>query len=93
MQTRRPRPLGQGVAKGSSCCISSGVRKVGRKLDRRSPGAMEERWGGQEFLGSKVLIYTRLAEDGNWSQFLGEAFVQCDNIPLMMAGSKIQPEK
>ena len=55
---------------------------MGRKLDRRSPGAMEERWGGQEFLGSKVLIYTRLAEDGNWSQFLGEAFV-----PL------IQPEK
>ena len=56
---------------------------------------MEERWGGQEFLGSKckVLIYTRLAEDGNWSQFLGEAFVQCGDIPLMMAGSKIQPEK
>ena len=58
-------------------------------------GEMEERWGGQEFLGSKckVLIYTRLAEDGNWSQFLGEAFVQCDDIPLVMAGSKIQPEK
>ena len=68
---------------------------MGRKLDRRSPGAMEERWGGQEFLGSKckVLIYTRLAEDGNWSQFLGEAFVQCGDIPLMMAGSKNQPEK
>ena len=78
------KSLGQGVAKGSLCCISSGGRKMGRKLDRRSPGAMEERWGGQEFLGSKckVLIYTRLAEDGNWSQFLGEAFV-----PL------IQPEK
>ena len=54
---------------------------------------MEERWGGQEFLGSKVLIYTRLAEDGNWSQFLGEAFVQCDNIPLMMAGSNNQSKK
>ena len=48
---------------------------------------------GKNFWGQNVLISTRLAEDGNWSQFLGEAFVQCDNIPLMMAGSKIQPEK
>ena len=58
-------------------------------------GEKEERWGGQEFLGSKLsaLISTRLAEEGNWSQFLGGAFVQCGDIPLMMAGSKIQPEK
>ena len=57
-------------------------------------GEMEERWGGEEFLGpkSKVLISTRLAEEGNWSQFLGGAFVQGGDIPLMMAGRKIQPE-
>ena len=41
----------------------------------------------------KVLISTRLAEEGYWSQFLGGAFVQCGDTPLMMAGSKIQPEK
>ena len=45
-------------------------------------GEMEARWGGQEFLGSKLLflISTRLAEEGYWSQFLGGAFVQCGDI-------------
>ena len=40
-------------------------------------GEMEARWGGQEFLGSKllVLISTRMVDEGYWSQFLGGAFV------------------
>ena len=58
-------------------------------------GEMEERWGGQKFLGSKlsVLISTRLAEEGYWSQFLGGAFVQCGDIPLMMARSNDSSKK
>ena len=51
--------------------------------------------GWARIFGGKivVLISTSLADDGDWSQFLGGAFVQCDDIPLMMAGSKNQPGK
>ena len=40
-----------------------------------------------------VSIFKRLFEEGNWSLFLGGDFVQCDDIPLMMAGGKIQARK
>ena len=56
-------------------------------------GEMEERWGGQEFLGAKlkVLISIRLAKEGYWSQFLGGAFVQCGDIPW--PGARINQKK
>ena len=71
----------------------AGKRGEVEKLDRRSQGGDGGEMGlGRIFGGKMVLISTRLAEEGYWSQFLGGAFVQCGDIPLMMAGSKIQPE-
>ena len=40
-----------------------------------------------------VSIFTRKFEYGNRSLFFGGAFVQCDNIPLIMTGGKIQARK
>ena len=51
-------------------------------------------WGGWRSCGGReFLIFTRRTEDGNRSLFLGEAFIQCDDIPLMMAGHKNQSRK
>ena len=40
-----------------------------------------------------VSIFTRKFEEGNRSLFLGGAFVQCDDIPLIKAGGRIQARK
>ena len=39
-----------------------------------------------------VLIFTRLPDEGNRSLFLGGAFVEYGNIPLMMAGARFEQE-
>ena len=68
MQTGRPRPLWSGGRSGSTCGISSCVRKLGRKLGRRSPGAMEERRRGPCFLGNvKVKVFPLVCQlVGSW---------------------------
>ena len=53
--------------------------------------------GGARGVGGVVVggvsIFTRKFEEGNRSLFLGGSFVQCDDIPLIMAGGKIQSRK
>ena len=60
-----------------------------RELERRQTARQAEPGGSEEMWGGGVSIFTRKFEDGNRSLFFGGAFVQCDDIPLIMAGGKI----
>ena len=65
-----------------------------RELMRRRTARQVEPGGdGGVVEGGVSLIFTRWSEDGNWSLFLGGDFIQCDDIPLMMAGGKNQSRK
>ena len=68
MQTRRPRPSWSEGSSVSSWRISFCGRKLGRKLGRRSPGAMEERRRGPCFLGNvKVKVFPLVCQlVGSW---------------------------
>ena len=68
----------------------SSTRGTGEEANSPAGGA---RGDGGVVEGGVSLIFTRWSEDGNWSLFLGGDFVQCVNIPLMMAGGRIQARK
>ena len=68
---------------------ASSTRGAGEEVNSPAGGA---RGDGGDVEGG-VSIFKRLFEEGNWSLFLGGDFVQCDDIPLMMAGGKIQARK
>ena len=65
------------------------TRGAGEEVNSPAGGA---RGDGGDVEGG-VSIFKRLFEEGNWSLFLGGDFVQCVNIPLMMAGGRIQARK
>ena len=67
------------------------------KLDQGAGEEANSPAGGARGVGGVVVggvsIFTRKFEEGNRSLFLGGSFVQCDDIPLIMAGGKIQSRK
>ena len=67
----------------------SSTRGTGEEANSPAGGARGD--GG--VVEGGALIFKRLFEESNWSLFLGGDFVQCDNIPLMMAGGRIQARK
>ena len=67
-------------------------KNIDSDLDQGAGEEANSPAGGARGVGG-VSIFTRKFEEGNRSLFLGGSFVQCDDIPLIMAGGKIQSRK
>ena len=78
-------------------CDQDGGTPLNSDLDQGAGEEANSPAGGARGVGGDVdggvSIFTRKFEDGNRSLFFGGAFVQCDNIPLIMTGGKIQARK
>ena len=78
-------------------CDQDGGTPLDSDLDQGAGEEANSPAGGARGVGGDVdggvSIFTRKFEYGNRSLFFGGAFVQCDNIPLIMTGGKIQARK
>ena len=78
-------------------CDQDGGTPLDSDLDQGAGEEANSPAGGARGVGGVVVggvsIFTRKFEEGNRSLFLGGSFVQCDDIPLIMAGGKIQSRK
>ena len=77
-------------------CDQDGGTPLDSDLDQGAGEEANSPAGGARGVGGDVeggvLIFTRLPDEGNRSLFLGGAFVEYGNIPLMMAGARFEQE-
>ena len=64
------------------------TRGAGEEVNSPAGGARGD--GGD--VGGGVSIFRRLFEEGNWGLFLGGAFVEYGDTPLIMAGARSKQE-
>ena len=97
MQYRRWGGEWAGWRQLPSPTLQDGGTPLDSDLDQGAGEEANSPAGGARGVGGVVVggvsIFTRKFEEGNRSLFLGGSFVQCDDIPLIMAGGKIQSRK